>query len=109
MDTATRRAVLRLFSNGMYVLPSRTSDRCGAATVTWLSQASFKPPMIMAAIRRQSSVFQCFQQSGATAIHVLGFGQQDVARKFFLSVASLCAGVRITSRTQCQQARYRKP
>jgi flavin reductase (DIM6/NTAB) family NADH-FMN oxidoreductase RutF len=31
--------------------------------------------MIMAAIRRQSSVFQCFQQSGAAAIHVLGFGQ----------------------------------
>jgi hypothetical protein len=39
--------------------------------------------MNMAAIRRQSSVFQCFQQSGAAAIRVLGFGQQDVARKFF--------------------------
>ena len=32
--------------------------------------------MIMVAIRRQSSVFQCFQQSGAAAIDVLGFGQQ---------------------------------
>lgn len=71
MDTATRRAVLRLLSNGMYVRPSRSSDRCGGATVTWLSQASFKPSMLMAAIRRQSSVFQCFQQSGAAAIHVL--------------------------------------
>ena len=75
MDRATGRAVLRLLSNGIYVLTSRSSDRYGAATVTWLSQASFKPPMIMAAIRRQSSVFQCFQQSGAAAIHVLGFGQ----------------------------------
>jgi flavin reductase (DIM6/NTAB) family NADH-FMN oxidoreductase RutF len=76
MDTATGRAVLRLLSNDIYVLTSRSSDRYGAATVTWLSQASFKPPMIMVAIRRQSSVFQCFQQSGAAAIDVLGFGQQ---------------------------------
>jgi flavin reductase (DIM6/NTAB) family NADH-FMN oxidoreductase RutF len=75
--------VRRLLWNGIYVLTSRGSDRYGAATVTWLSQASFKPPMIMAAILRQSSVFQCFQQSGAAAIQVLGLGQQDVARKFF--------------------------
>ena len=76
MDRATGRAVLRLLSNGIYVLTSRSSDRYGAATVTWLFQASFKPPMIMVAIRRQSSVFQCFQQSGAAAIDVLDFGQQ---------------------------------
>ena len=39
--------MLRLLSNGIYVLTSRTSDRYGVATVTWLSQASFKSPMIM--------------------------------------------------------------
>ena len=55
MDRATGRAVLRLLSNGIYVLTSRSSDRYGAATVTWLSQASFKPPMIMMAIRRRAA------------------------------------------------------
>jgi hypothetical protein len=42
MDAATRQAVLRLLWNAIYVLTSRSSDCCGATTVTWLSRASFK-------------------------------------------------------------------
>jgi flavin reductase (DIM6/NTAB) family NADH-FMN oxidoreductase RutF len=83
MDTAARRATLRMLSNGMYVMTARSSDRYGSATVTWLSQASFNPPLIMAAVRGQSSVFQCLEQSGAVAVHILGIDQQETARKFF--------------------------
>ena len=83
MDTATRRTTLRMLSNGMYVMTARSSDRYGAATVTWLSQASFNPLLIMAAVRGQSRVFQRFEQSGAVAVHILGIDQQEIARKFF--------------------------
>lgn len=67
----------------MYIMTSRSGDRYGAATVTWLSQASFKPPLIMAAVRRDSNVFQCLSQSGIAAINILGHNQQDIAQKFF--------------------------
>ena len=83
MDVETKRKTLRLFSNGMYIMTSRHEDRFGAATVTWLSQASFKPPLIMAALRTESNVFKCLSQSSIAAIHILGANQQELARKFF--------------------------
>lgn len=72
-----------MLTNGMYVMSSRHGDRYGAATVTWVSQASFRPPLIMAAVRRESNVFQCLRESGIAAIHILGCDQQDLAQKFF--------------------------
>lgn len=67
----------------MYILTSRDGDRYGAAMVTWLSQASFKPPLLMAAVRTESNVFQCMRESHVAAVHILDSDQQDLAQKFF--------------------------
>lgn len=83
VDAQAKKKTLRMLSNGVYVLTSRTADRYGAATVTWISQASFKPPLIMAAIRRESNVFRCLAQSGTAVLHIVGEQQQDLARRFF--------------------------
>lgn len=83
MDPRTKKKTLRMLSNGMYVITSRSGARYGAATVTWVSQASFKPPLIMAAVRPESNVFQCLRESGIVAIHVLGVEQTAMAAKFF--------------------------
>jgi flavin reductase (DIM6/NTAB) family NADH-FMN oxidoreductase RutF len=83
MDVKARRDTLRMFTNGVYIMTSRSEDRYGGATVTWVSQASFRPPLIMAAIRKDSNVFHCLSESGLAAIHVLASNQQDVAQRFF--------------------------
>ncbi len=83
MEIATRRKTLRLLSNGVYIMTSRSGDHYGAATVTWLSQASFKPPRIMAAVRTDSNVFRCLSSSGFAGIHIVGPDQQAVAQRFF--------------------------
>jgi flavin reductase (DIM6/NTAB) family NADH-FMN oxidoreductase RutF len=83
MDVATRKRTLRLLSNGMYVITSSCGDRHGAATVTWISQASFKPPLVMAAIRPSSNVFRCLVESGVAAVHILDAGQKEMAQRFF--------------------------
>src|SRR5712691_2813348 len=83
MDPAARKKTLRMFSNGMYVVTSRSGERYGAATVTWMSQASFRPPLLMAAIRTDSNVFRCLAESGVAAVHVLGDDQEEIAAKFF--------------------------
>lgn len=72
-----------MMTNGVYVMTSRSGGRFGAATVTWVSQASFRPPLLMAAVRPESSVFACLRDSGVAALHILGRGQEDVARRFF--------------------------
>jgi flavin reductase (DIM6/NTAB) family NADH-FMN oxidoreductase RutF len=83
MDPRTKRQTLRMLSNGVYVLTSRNENRYGAATVTWVSQVSFKPPLIMAAVRRDSNVFQCLAESHTAVLHIVGDEQQEVARRFF--------------------------
>ena len=83
MDAKVRQKTLRMLSNGVYVMTSRSEGRVGAATVTWVSQASSKPPLLMAAVRRQSNVFRCLAESGVAALHIVGDDQQDIARRFF--------------------------
>ncbi len=83
MDLIAKKKALLLFTNGMYIITSRFQEHYGAATVTWVSQASFKPPLVMAALRRDSNVFQCVAQSGFAAIHIIGHDQQQIAQNFF--------------------------
>jgi flavin reductase (DIM6/NTAB) family NADH-FMN oxidoreductase RutF len=83
MDILQKKCALRSFSNGIYILTSRSGERYGAGTVSWVSQASFKPPLIMAAVRMDSNAFKCLAESRVAAIHVLGTGQEELAQRFF--------------------------
>jgi flavin reductase (DIM6/NTAB) family NADH-FMN oxidoreductase RutF len=88
VDAKVRQKTLRLISNGVYVLTARCGERFGAATVTWVSQISFRPPLVMAAVRRDSNVFQCLAESGSAALHIVGDGQGEIARRFFHPTAA---------------------
>jgi len=83
MDAKMRKKTLRLLSNGVYVLTSRSGSSYGAATVSWVSQASFSPPLVMAAVRRESNVYRCLAQSGSAVLHIVGDEQKEIARQFF--------------------------
>ena len=83
MELKTRRKTLRLLSNGMYIMTSRAGDHYGAATVSWVSHASFKPPRIVAAVRTDSNVFKCLSRSGYAAIHIVADDQRELAQRFF--------------------------
>ncbi|HET7766815.1 MAG TPA: flavin reductase family protein [Burkholderiales bacterium] len=93
MDEKLKQKALRLLSNGVYVLTSRSADRYGAATVTWVSQASFRPPLVMAAVRRESNVFECLAESGHAVLHVVGSRQQEIARRFFFPTHAVCGTI----------------
>jgi len=92
MDPKTRRKTLRLLTNGMYVLTSRGPDgQPVAATITWVSQASFKPPLLMIALRKEGSIFRGLRDSRVAALHVLAKNQKDIAKKFFATSKSSAA------------------
>ena len=83
LDAKARKRVLRAIANGLFVLTTRDGDEYGAATVSWLSQASFEPPLLMVALRRKTSVWQCLSRSELAVVHVVEKGQEDVAKRFF--------------------------
>ena len=83
MDPKIKQQALRLLSNGMYILTSGRGTRLGAATVTWVSQASFKPPLLMAAVRKDSTLCSCLRDSRVAVLHILDRRHKKFAQKFF--------------------------
>ena len=95
MDPKTKQKTLRLLTNGMYVLTSRNAEgEPAAATVSWVSQASFKPPLIIAALRKESRVLAYLRESGVAALHILGSHQRSLAQKFFAATRGAKNGMK---------------
>lgn len=83
MDEDTKRTVLRRIPYGMYVMTSIADGRPSASTLTWLSQCSFHPPLLMIGVQSNSRMHYAIETSGALAVHFLAEGQEDVAQLFF--------------------------
>ncbi|MBI1750139.1 MAG: flavin reductase [Acidobacteria bacterium] len=83
MDPNQKKKALRLVSYGLYVATARAGEKYAAGTVTWLSQCSFAPPLVMAGIRRDSALHKAIKMSHAFAVHIVGRGQKKLATTFF--------------------------
>ncbi|MBI4608898.1 MAG: flavin reductase family protein [Candidatus Rokubacteria bacterium] len=69
---------------GLYVLTAAHPDgRVAAATVNWVTQASFEPPLVAVAVKADSHVHALIKDTKAFALNVLGKGQQTLAFMFF--------------------------
>ena len=72
---------------GIYVLTAETPDgKTAAATVNWVTQTSFKPPLVAVAIKADSSANAVVGETGTFALNILGKDQQGVAFAFFKPV-----------------------
>lgn len=83
IDPAIKKRVLRLVTYGLYILTAAAEGDLAAGTVTWLSQASFTPPLVMVGIRRDGHVHAVVARSRAFAVSVVGAAQQEIASAFF--------------------------
>ncbi len=84
MDTAAKKTALRMIPYGLYVLTAESHEgEVGAATVNWVTQASFEPPLVVVGVKADSNVHAIIKQSKAFALNVLGKGQQAQAFAFF--------------------------
>jgi flavin reductase (DIM6/NTAB) family NADH-FMN oxidoreductase RutF len=83
LDEKAKTHTLRLIPYGLYVLTASTEDGTDAATVSWLSQASFDPPRIAVGLRKETGIWQRVLDAGTFAVNVLGDGQKALASTFF--------------------------
>ncbi len=88
MDEDSKRSVLRKLPYGMYVMTAVGSEgKAIGSTLTWISQCSFHPPLVMIAIQKTSQMHDAVGAGGALAVNVLGEGQKDIAKAFFKAPA----------------------
>ena len=75
MDEQAKKTALRMIPYGLYVLCTKDGDKVNAAAINWLTQASFKPPLLAMGIKRDTDTFQNLKQTGAEfALSILGTG-----------------------------------
>ncbi|NPA26519.1 MAG: flavin reductase family protein [Chloroflexi bacterium] len=83
MDPQAKKHALRQITYGLYVLTAAHDGDIAAGTVNWLSQASFDPPLVMVAVKRDSRLHDLIEKSGHFAVNILASGQKDLAAAFF--------------------------
>ena len=88
MDEAAKKAVLRLFTYGLYVVTCEHAGRRNAFTANWLTQVSFDPPLITLSIENDSVSLGLIRAAGTFAVCVLESGQRDLAGTLGRSLGS---------------------
>jgi len=84
MDPNAKKTTLRMIPYGLFVLTAAHPDgRVAAATINWVTQASFEPPLVAIGVKADSHGHALIKDTKAFALNVLGKGQQALAFTFF--------------------------
>ncbi len=84
MDADAKKTVLRMIPYGIYVLTAKAADgEIAAATVNWVTQTAFEPPLIAVGVKTDSGAYKTVTRSGQFALNMLCKGQQSTAFAFF--------------------------
>ena len=84
MDPDDKKTALRMIPYGLYVLTAQAPNgRIAAATVNWVTQVSFEPPLVVVGVKVGSGPHEVIKETGAFALNILGKEQQAAAYAFF--------------------------
>lgn len=84
MDATAKKTALRMIPYGLYILTSENArGDVAAATVNWVTQAAFDPPLVVVGGKADSHVHALVKETRAFALNMLGKGQQALAFTFF--------------------------
>lgn len=83
MNVEAKKRALRMFTYGVYLMSARDGEDLSVAVVTWVSQASFEPPLVMVAVRAERGLHALVERTGMFALNILAAGQKDMAQTFF--------------------------
>lgn len=67
---------------GIYVLTTRFEETINGMIASWVSQVSFDPPLIMAAIHPNRHSHGLLEKSGHFVLHILDREQSDMLTRF---------------------------
>src|ERR1044071_4976743 len=84
MDNDAKKAVLRMIPYGLYVLTADDGKgNVAAATVNWVTQTAFAPPLVVVGVKTDSGAYQGVKTAQKFALNILGKAQKGLAFTFF--------------------------
>ena len=67
---------------GIYVLTTRAGETINGMIASWVSQVSYDPPLIMAAIHPHRYSHRLIEQSGTFALHIVAQNRGEYLARF---------------------------
>jgi flavin reductase (DIM6/NTAB) family NADH-FMN oxidoreductase RutF len=84
MNNDAKKTVLRMIPYGIYVLTADDGKgNIAAATVNFVTQSSFAPPLLVVGIKADSGAYKTVKAANAFALNMLGKDQKALAFTFF--------------------------
>jgi flavin reductase (DIM6/NTAB) family NADH-FMN oxidoreductase RutF len=84
MNAEQKKIVLRMIPYGIYVLTADDGKgNISAATVNWVTQTAFVPPLVVVGVKTDSGTYQTVKAAQTFALNMLGKDQKSLAFTFF--------------------------
>ncbi len=87
MNEDAKKTALRMIPYGMFILTAKAKQGqdISAATVNWITQTSFSPPLVAVGVKADSGSHAHIKDTGVFAVNVIKDDQIDLAFNFFKS------------------------
>jgi flavin reductase (DIM6/NTAB) family NADH-FMN oxidoreductase RutF len=86
VDEKAKKEALLMIPYGLFILGAAHGSTATAATVNWVTQASFAPPLVVVGIKKDSGSHALVKDSKVFSLSILGAGQKSIAGFFFRHV-----------------------
>ena len=86
MDDKAKKQALLMIPYGLQVLGAAHGGTATVATVNWVTQASFNPPLVVVGVKKDSGSHAIIKESKKFALSMLASGQKGIAGAFFRHV-----------------------
>ncbi len=80
---SAKKSTLLMIPYGLYILGAKAGDELHAGTVNWVTQTSFKPPLIALGVKKDSGLYAAVSASKTFSLSFLETDQKDLAFAFF--------------------------
>ena len=83
LDSAAKKTLLRKIPHGVFICGVAEGDDVNGFTASWVTQGSFEPPLVVMAVRADSTSNGIISRTGRFSLNVLSAEQKDLAAVFF--------------------------
>lgn len=82
MDAQAKKIALRKIPHGIFIVGVAADGQLNAFTATWLTQASFTPPLVMLGVKKETLSYRMIERSKVFSVNLLGKDGKPIAEHF---------------------------
>ena len=82
LDAAAKTILLRKIPHGLFICGVAEGETVNGFTASWVTQGSFKPPLVVMGVRADSTSHGMIQRSRRFSLNVMAAHQKDLVAVF---------------------------